>query len=84
MSRYRIALTRHAATMLSERGIEREWVERTVIAPDHLENDPRHADTLWSFRAIPERGGRFLRVVHKLEGNEIKIITAFFDRAKRR
>ena len=36
-----------------------------------------------AFRPIAERQGRVLRVVYTLDNNEIRVVTAFFDRARR-
>jgi uncharacterized protein DUF4258 len=84
MGEPRINLTRHAAAMLAERGIGRKWVDRTINEPDSVEPDSERANVYHAFRAIPEREGRVPRVVYSLSENEIRIFTAFFDRARRR
>ena len=84
MTERRITFTRHAESMLTEREIERGWVERTLKEPDEMEPDPNRANMVRVFRAIPERGGRVLRVVFSTAGDQTRVITAFFDRAKRR
>ncbi|MBI2714924.1 MAG: DUF4258 domain-containing protein [Rhizobiales bacterium] len=84
MSEHRLIFTRHAELMLAERGIERAWVERTVNEPETIESDPVRDDIYRAFRAIPERNGRVLRVVYATSGEQIRIITAFFDRTRRR
>lgn len=53
----------HASEMLGSRGIEREWVERAILAPDDSEPDPKHADRTRAYKRLPERDGRVLRVV---------------------
>ena len=78
-----ISFTRHAEEMLAERNIERAWVERTIRDPEEVENDERPG-AVRAYRAIPERDGRVLRVVYSKSSDEIRVITAFFDRAKRR
>lgn len=78
-----IKFTRHAEDMLTERGIERGWVERTINEPDESEPDHARPNVTRAFRSVPERGGRVLRVVYSTIGNEIRVITAFFDRARR-
>ena len=70
--------------MLTERGIDRRWVERTLIAPDTMEVDPRHPDRMRAFRAIPERGGRVLRVVYVKAGDDRHVITCLLDQGQRR
>ena len=69
MGKHRISLTRHAADMLVERGIERQWVDRTVNEPDAIEPDPERGNVFRAFRSIPERQGRVLRVVYALSEN---------------
>lgn len=80
-----ILYTRHAEDMLAERQIEREWAERTLLEPQVLEADAAEPDVWRAFRAIPERGGRVLRVVWRWnEGGAILVISAYFDRSRRR
>ncbi len=76
--------TQHAETMLQERDIKREWVELTVTNPDTVEPDPIRPDVWRAFRAIPERAGRVLRVAYVQTGETVRIVTAFFDRRRRR
>lgn len=84
MSERQINFTRHAADMLAERGIERDWVERAINNPDAIEPDTERDNVFRAFRSIPERQGRVLRVVFSLGDNQIRVITAFFDRARSR
>ena len=74
--------TGHFADMLHERGIEREWVDRTVREPDRTEE---HDDGTRHFiRQIPEFGNRWLRVVVNVTVQPERRVTAFFDRRLRR
>jgi hypothetical protein len=84
MTERRITFTAHASTMLTEREIDRGWVEITISNPEETEADPNRANVVRAFRTIPERGGRTLRVVYSMSDNQIRVITAFFDRARRR
>ena len=84
MSENRLVFTHHAELMLAERGIERAWVERAVNEPDAMEPDPAQNDICRAFRAIPERNGRVLRVVYAVSGEQLRVITAFFDRTRLR
>ena len=84
MAKQPIKFTRHAEDMLAERGIDRNWVERTINQPDAIEPDTARADVTRAFRSIPERDGRVLRVVYSTTDEQIRVITAFFDRARRR
>lgn len=76
--------TRHALDVMEERQVLPEWVERTVEGPDAQEPDPTDPALTRAFRAIPERDGRVLRVVYAQEPDAVRIITAFFDRGRRR
>lgn len=80
----RLIYSAHAEIMLAERGIERDWVKRTVLEPQFRENDPTYPDRQRVFRALPERDGRVLRVVYTMVGDEFRIITLFLDRGRRR
>jgi Domain of unknown function (DUF4258) len=80
----RITFTRHAETMLVERDIDRDWVDRTIRMPDEIEPESASKNIFRAFRSIPERDGRVLRVVYSQTNDRIRVITAFFDRAKPR
>lgn len=68
--------------MLKERGIEREWVDRTTRDPDRTEE---HDDGTRHFiKQIPEFGNRWLRVVVNIGVEPERRVTAFFDRRLRR
>lgn len=53
-----------------------EWIERTVISPEHqfVQADGR----IRRWKRIPEADGRFLRVVRLEDGETVH--NAFFDR----
>ena len=76
-----ISLTVHANQVLSERHIDTAWVSQTTAQPDWRDADPSGAER--RFKAIPERDGRILRVVCIETDNEVRVITAFFDRNAR-
>ncbi|AMJ62401.1 DUF4258 domain-containing protein [Bosea sp. PAMC 26642] len=76
--------TFHAEVMLQEREIARAWVEQAILQPDAIEQDPKHADRLRAFRAVPERDGRVLRVVYVRSDTAYRVITLFLDRGRRR
>ena len=78
-----IKLTLHTERRLAERKIALAWVEVAVIAADWTEADPDQALTR-SFKAIVEFGGRVLRVVHRPDGADILVVTAYFDRGAKR
>ncbi len=72
----------HARDMLQERAIPEEWVIRTVNDPD--DREIMTDNTTHYIKAIPEFGGRSLRVVMNLEVFPNRVITVFFDRRIRR
>jgi hypothetical protein len=75
-----IKLSKHAEEAVGVRQIALAWIEATIAEPDHTEPDPNRPNRTRSFKAISEFGGRFLRVVHRPDGNDILVITAHFDR----
>lgn len=75
-----LSLTAHARLTIQERGLALEWVERAIESPDRIEADPSGPDIWRSFKLIPEAGNRIIRVVHRREGANILVITAFLDR----
>ena len=79
-----LVYTRHAQDMIIEREIDRAWIQATIDAPDTIEPDPKRPGVLRAFRKVPERGGRILRVVHIRTGTRVKVLTVFFDRARRK
>jgi hypothetical protein len=83
MARPALLFTRHAEDMLTERGIDRAWVEAAVHEPESVEPDPAKLGVFRAYRRIAERGGRFLRVVYVPGEQSIRVLTAFFDRTRR-
>lgn len=75
-----IKLTAHAEEMIADRGIALAWVVSAIEAPDSRSTDPRDTSLTRSFRKISEAEGRILRVVHRPDGADVLVITAFFDR----
>jgi Domain of unknown function (DUF4258) len=84
MVRKPLNFTDHAEDMLVERRIERKWVEQTMAQPDAVEPDPRRPGITLAFRRIQERSGRILRVAYAETDDEIRVITTYFDRGRRR
>lgn len=81
--RAKVTITVHAADQMEARGIARAWVEATLAAPEATEPDTRSGRTRL-FRAIPEFGGRVLRVVVEVRGADVEVVTVHFDRAATR
>ncbi|MBI2119080.1 MAG: DUF4258 domain-containing protein [Elusimicrobia bacterium] len=73
-----IQFSQHAQEMMKERNILEEWVVRTIQKPDRVELGSDTNDHL--IKAIPEHGGRFLRIVVNTQAEPKRAITLFFDR----
>ena len=71
-------LSQHARDMLQERGIAEEWMWRAIYEADSV--DARTDGTTHYIKAIPEYGGRFLRVVVNPNVQPWRVVTLFFDR----
>ena len=74
----RLEFTLHARRMLKERRIAEEWVMQTLSHPARTEQ--REDGTVHHLKAIPEHGGRMLRVVTNPKSDPPQIVTVFFDR----
>ena len=68
---------------MEERRVRLSWVEAVIRSPDWVARD-RDPDLAHSFKAISEVGDRIPKVVHRAEGADIPIVTAYFDRGARR
>jgi hypothetical protein len=73
-------LTKHARKVMEERGIQVEWVERTLADPECVLPDPGDPMVERLFRRIPEQGGRVLRVAVNTTVAPNRVVSVFFDR----
>ena len=80
----RLQFTRHAQDVIVERSLNHSWIEKTVRSPEWSIPDPHRPGVEWRFHTISEFGGRTLRVVCIENAEEIRILTAFFDRDARK
>lgn len=78
-----IVLTGHARERVETGEVALAWIEATVLRPDWARADRQRPGVMLSFRAIEEFGGRVLRVAHRPAGDDVLVITAFFDRGAR-
>jgi len=78
-----IRLTRHAADAVAERGLAPEWIEAATHDPDWHVPDPHRPGVERRFKAIAEFDNRVLRIACFETEDEIRILTAFFDRKAR-
>ncbi len=75
-----IVFSRHAVERMEERSIAKAWAEQTLRNPDFKRQDASETGERRAFRQIDEAGGRWLRAVYRLRGDEIFVITVFLDR----
>ena len=78
-----VRYTSHAMVILRERELDSDWIERAIRHPDWVEVDPGDASVSRYFVALPERGGRHLRVAAVEMDGTYLILTAFLDRRAR-
>ncbi|MCE5326080.1 MAG: DUF4258 domain-containing protein [Planctomycetaceae bacterium] len=76
-------LTDHAKTVLQQRNISLDWVERVLNAPQQTEPDSEDAALEHCLGRIEEHGNRVLRVIINVEAHPQRVVTAYFDRAMR-
>jgi uncharacterized DUF497 family protein len=79
-----LVFTAHAHVRLQGRHIDPKWIEETVSDPDWAEQDPKDPAVERRFRAIPQFGGRVLRVACVETNASIRVISVMFDRKARR
>jgi hypothetical protein len=75
-----LKLTVHAMQRMRQYGLAPSWIEATVAAPDWTAPDPREQGVTRSFKAIPDRGRRIMRVAHRPDGADVLDLSAFFDK----
>lgn len=78
-----VVYTDHANTVLVERGLDPAWVERVLREPLWTEPDRVDPVVVRYFGAVPERGGRYLRVAAVETPANFRIISVFLDRRAR-
>jgi len=63
-----VRLSKHTIDEMVSRRIERAYIEAALALPDRVMPDATDPTLLRSFKAIPEFGGRMLRVAHRPDG----------------
>ena len=76
-------LTAHAKTVLQERGIQLEWLERVLASPERSEPDRADPELQHAIGRIAENDDRYLRVIYNAAVTPWRIVTAYFDRGLR-
>jgi hypothetical protein len=79
----KFVLSAHAKTVLAERSIKAEWLERVLSHPEKVEADREDADLKHALGRIPEHGNRVLRVVYNGAVRPTWVVTVYFDRTLR-
>ncbi len=83
MPRPEYELTAHARTVLDERGILLDWLERVLVSPDRTESDRADPELRHAIGRIVENDDRYLRVIYNGTVTPWRIVTAYFDRGLR-
>jgi hypothetical protein len=78
-----LVLTAHAQTVITERGIRREWIESAVNFPESELPDRSDPTLIHAIRTVPEFGNRKLRVIVDKTTKPFRVVTAYFDRTLR-
>ena len=75
-----IVFSRHALERMVERSISKAWAEQALRNPEFERQDAGGSGERRAFRRIDEAGGRWLRVVYRVRGDEMFVITVCLDR----
>ena len=76
-------LTAHARTVLEERGIRLDWLERVLVSPERTESDRADPELRHAIGRFAESHDRHLRVIYNATVTPWRIVTAYFDRGLR-
>ena len=76
-------LSAHAKTVITERSIELEWLERVLAKPKRIEAHRDDPELKHALGRIPEHGDRVLRVVYNGAVRPVRVVTVYFDRTLR-
>ena len=79
----KFTLSAHAQTVIAERSINREWIERFLANPEQAEGSKNDPTLRYAIARIPEHGNRALRVVYNASVEPVRVVTAYFDRTLR-
>jgi len=77
-------LTEHAREAIVKRGIALEWVEEALVSPEVKERDRVDPDLEHRLLRVAGFGGRVLRVIVNVKGAEQRMVTAYFDRGRKK
>jgi hypothetical protein len=80
---FKYVLSAHAETVVKERSIRSEWLERILENPEKTDKDKTDPKLTHALGRISEHGNRVLRVVYNPIDDPVTVVTAYFDRAMR-
>lgn len=83
MTRPAYELTAHARTVIEERDIKLDWLERVLSNPERSEPDRADPELQHATGRIAENDDRYLRVIYNATVTPRRIVTAYFDRGLR-
>jgi len=83
MTRAAHELTAHAKTVLQERDIRLEWLERVLASPERSEPDRTDPEPQRAIGRIAENDDRHSRGIYNAAVTPWRIVTACFDRGLR-
>jgi len=72
-------LTAHAAIVVAERGIHKEWIQRVLSAPIKVIQDIADPTRCHAYGSISERDDRTLHIIYNNTTYLKKIISVYFD-----
>jgi hypothetical protein len=73
-------LSAHAETVIAERGIDLQWIDRVLANPERTEKSRNDPAVRYALGQIPEHDNRVLRVVYNGSVEPVRVITVYFDR----
>ena len=76
--------TIHAMSMMDDREIPPEWVERVLLHPALRIEDKEDPEVEKFFGRVPEFGNRALRVVVNTHATPWRVVSVYFDRGMAR
>ena len=80
---FKYVLSAHAETVIKERSISSEWLERILEKPEKADSDKTDPRLTHALGRISEHGNRVLRVVYNPTVDPATVVTAYFDKAMR-
>jgi uncharacterized protein DUF4258 len=77
-------LSEHARGAIAKRGILLEWLEEALVSPEYSEPDRLDPELEHRLLRVADSGGRVLRVIVNVKCAELRVVTAYFDRGRKK